>query len=141
MDTLLSAQEIHDQLQKIIQYYVFDESAELKINNIVSKISDTENVDEYAQKYEKDTDDFIHRLSELFELERKDTLSVVSETPDQVLMTFTIRVLTISEQLLKSPKNMLPISLDNAPLFCDCLIKYWRAYQKYGEINLLNTST
>lgn len=70
-----------------------------------------------------------------------DTLLSAQEIHNQVSMTFTIRVLTISEQLLKSPKNMLPISLDNAPLFCDCLIKYWRAYQKYGEINLLNTST
>lgn len=141
MDTLLSAQEIHDQLQKLIRYFVFDETAKPRIDNIVSKIPDAENVDEYARKYEKDTDDFVHKISELFELERENTLAVVSETSDQILMTFTIRVLTISEQLLKSPSNMLPISLDNAPFFCDCLIKYWKAYQKYGEINLLTAST
>lgn len=141
MDTLLSAQEIHDQLQKIIQYFVFDKSVKSKIDDIISKIPDTENVDKYAQKYEKDTDDFICKISELFKLERKDTLSLVSEISDQVLMTFAIRVFTISEQLLKSPKNMLPISLDNAPLFCDCLIKYWKAYQKYGDINLLTVSS
>lgn len=137
MDTLLSAQTIHDQLQKVIRYFVFDETAKPRLDNIISKIPDMENMDEYAQKYEKETDDFICKISELLELEREDTLAVVSEASDQILMTFTIRLLTISEQLLKSPDKMLPISLDDAPFFCDCLIKYWRAYQKCGDVNLL----
>lgn len=141
MDTLLSAQEIHNQLQKIIQYFVFDELAKPRIDNIISKIPDTENVDEYARKYENDTDDFVHKISELLNLEREKTLAVVSETSDQILMTFTIRLLTISEQLLKSPSNMLPISFDDTQFFCDCFIKYWRAYQKHGEINILTVST
>ncbi|HNX63655.1 MAG TPA: hypothetical protein PKI60_00510 [Oscillospiraceae bacterium] len=138
MKILISAQEINNQLHKIVQYFIFDDTIKLRIDNIISKISDTENVDRYAQKYEKETDAFIYKISELMKLERKDTLAEISKISDQVLMAFAIRLFTIDEMLLKNPDKLLPISDDNITFLCDCLIKYWRVYQEDGDVNILN---
>lgn len=138
MNLILSAKEIQIQLKKIISYFVFDESVKPRIDAILSKIPDTDNVDEYAQKYENETDDFIHRLAELTNYEREDTLSLVSKTNETILMTFAIRLFTIDEHLSNNLVKKLPISSDIPQFLCDCLIKYWYNYKRNGAINILN---
>ena len=138
MKLIISAQEIRSQLQKIMKYFVYDESVKPRIDKIVANIANNEDVSVCAMKYEKETDDFIRSISELMEFDREDTLAAVSKASDQVLLSFTIRVFTIDRFLMETPDKALPISSDNSDFFCDCLINYWQSLMKRGDINLLN---
>lgn len=137
MTSMISSWKIHGQIQKMVKYFVIDENVKHKIDNTLDLIPNTKNVDEYAMKYESQTDDFIRSISQMLDKEREDTLKIAMNASEQVLASFYIRLITVSEQLLKSPDIMLPISLDDKQFFCDYFIKYWRAYQEHGEINLL----
>lgn len=137
MASMISSWKIHGQIQKMVKYFVIDENVKHKIDNTLDLIPNTENVDEYAMKYESQTDDFIRSISQMLDKEREDTLKIAMNASEQILVSFYIRLITVSEQLLKSPDIMLPISLDDKQFFCDYFIKYWRAYQEHGEINLL----
>jgi len=135
----LTAKEIQIQFEKIVQYFVYEKEIMEKYSELLNLIPDTEQVDIHAAKFEIETDQLIHKLAEMMNGDRKDTINLINTTNEDIVITLIVRILTINQYFTDNPNKTLPISEEVPQFFIDCLINYWRLYQQNDIINYLGS--
>lgn len=93
-----------------------------------------ENIDDYANMFEIETDAFINKLTDLLNSDKTNTFKYVDSTSKDVIRTFIIRLTIINELLEKKQNQKLTVSDENDKFLIDCTINYWKKYKLTGFI-------
>ncbi|MBE6855846.1 MAG: hypothetical protein E7500_00230 [Ruminococcus sp.] len=126
-----------DQFKKICSYYFFDENFQNKMLKIIEKI-ETLNADKYAQKYEEETDEFVHKIARHVDGDRRKSIKLINEASEEILATLIVRLITFDEYCQENPnKEYFMFGDTNNQLVIECLINFWRAYNHKGPINFV----
>lgn len=125
--------EMLDQFKKICAYYFFDQNFQVKIEEILENLADI-NADRYADKYENETDEFIHQIAQHVDGNRNKSIKLVNEASDEILATLIVRLMTFTEYCQKNPnKKCFMFGDTNNQLVVECLINFWRLYRHKGQ--------
>ncbi len=116
--------EMLDQFKKICSYYFFDWNFQGKMNKILEKLANID-ADEYAKRYEEETDSFIHKIAQHVDGNRNISIKLVNEAPDEILSTLIIRLITFDEYCQSNPnKKYFMFGDTNNQLVIECLINF-----------------
>jgi len=127
--------EIIVQLQNIVRYYIATEDFKKEFHMLGDgEFNPDENVDNYANMFEIETDAFINKLASLLNSDRTNTLKYVDSTSKDVIRTFIIRLTIMHELLEKKQNQKLTVSDENDKFLIDCTINYWKKYKLTGFI-------
>ncbi len=138
MGTLtITYSEMLNQFKKICAYYFFDQNFQEKMEKILGSLANI-NADKYAEKYEDETDEFVHKIAQHVDGDRNKSIRLVNEASDEILTTLIVRLITFDEYCQKNPnKKYFMFGDTNNQLVIECLINFWRLYSHKGYTNFL----
>lgn len=123
-----SGAEVLNALGYLVQHYILTKEVINRETAILQAHSDEEDLNDHIQKFEKQTDEFIHSLATAISNDK----SNMNECTDDVLIVLITRIGELHDALEENKDKKFPFSDDIGQFTVDCLINLWKDLNHEG---------
>lgn len=123
-----SGAEVLNAFGYLIQHYILTKEVINRETAILQAHSDEEDLNDHIQKFEKQTDEFIHSLATAISNDK----SNMNECTDDVLIVLITRIGELHDALEENKDKKFPFSDDIGQFTVDCLINFWKDLNHEG---------
>lgn len=123
-----SGDEVLNALGYLVQHYILTKEVINRETAILQAHSDEEDLNDHIQKFEKQTDEFIHSLATAISNDK----SNMNECTDDVLIVLITRIGELHDALEENKDKKFPFSDDIGQFTVDCLINLWKDLNHEG---------